>query len=62
MKLMIPRLESIFLMANAASLGMSGEIAMIPSAMSRIESTRASNSRLFKSGEESRNGVTLAWK
>ena len=32
------------------------------SAMSRIESTRASNSRLFTSGEESRNGVTLAWK
>ena len=45
----MPRLESMFLMAKAASLGIVGETLMIPSATSRIESTRASNSMLFRS-------------
>ena len=62
MKLMMPRLESMFLMAKAASLGMLGETLMIPSATSRTESTSASNSMLFRSGVESRNGVTRALK
>ena len=62
MKLMMPRLESMFLMAKAASLGIVGETLMIPSATSRIESTRASNSMLFRSGVESRSATTRALK
>ena len=62
MKLMMPRLESMFLMANAASLGIDGETLMILSATSRIESTRASNSTLFRSGVVSRSAVTRARK
>ena len=41
---------------------MSGEIAMIPSAMSRIESTGLELQALYIGRKESRNGVTLAWK
>ena len=62
MKLMIPRFESMFLMAKAASLGIEGETLMILSATSRIESTRASNSMLFRSGVESRRATTRALK
>ena len=62
MKLMIPRRESMFLMAKIASLGMLGEMLMILSATSRIESTRASNSMLFRSGVVSRRAVTRARK
>ena len=60
MKLMMPRLESMFLMAKAASLGIDGETLMMLSATSRIESTSALNSTFFSSGVESFNGVTLA--
>ncbi len=60
MKLMMPRFESMFLMANAASLGMLGDTLMMPSATSRTESTSASNSMLFRSGAASRSAVTRA--
>ena len=62
MKLMMPRLESMFLMAKAASLGIDGDTLMMFSATSRIESTRASNSMLFRSGVVSRRAVTRARK
>ena len=60
MKLMIPRFESMFLMAKAASLGIEGEMLMMPRATSRIESTSASNSTLDMSGVVSRRAVTRA--
>ena len=62
MKLMIPRRESMFLMAKIASLGMLGEMLMMLSATSRMESTSALNSTFFSSGAESFNGVTFACK
>ncbi len=62
MKLMMPRRESMFLMANAASLGIVGETLMMLSATSRIESTNASNSMVVMSGGVSRRAVTRALK
>ena len=62
MKLMMPRLLSMFLIAKAASLGMFGEMLMIPRATSLIESTSASNSMLLRSGTLSFSGATLALK
>ena len=62
MKLMMPRFESMFLMAKAASLGIDGDTLMMFSATSRIESTKASNSMLFTSGVESCRAVTRALK
>ena len=62
MKLIVPRLLSIFLIAKVASLGICGEILIIFSATSLIESTSASNSMFVGSGIESFSGATEALK
>ena len=59
---MIALFESRFLMAKAASLGIAGEMLMMFSATSLIESTNAENSTLLGSGAESCIGVTVALK
>ncbi len=62
MKLMMPRFESMFLMANAASLGIEGEMLMMASAVSRIDSISASNSTFLPSGVVSRSAPTRAFR
>ncbi len=62
MKLMMPRRESMFLIAKAASLGIEGDMLMMLSATSRIESTNAPNSTLLGSGALSRIILTDALK
>ena len=62
MKLMMPRLLSMFLMANDASFGMLGETLMMFSATSLMDSTSASNSTLPEAGVVSLSGVTVAVK
>ena len=52
----------MFFIANVASFGIEGDMFMMFSATSRIESTSASNSTLFFSGALSMSGVTLALK
>ncbi len=61
-KFMSPRCESMFFIANTASLGIEGDMLMMFRATSRTESTSALNSTLVSSGCESRNVRTEAFR